>query len=130
MGLLTTWDSTQIRPGEVIAEKRRAAIASAKVAVLLVSSRYLASQAHEREVSALLSAGVPLLCLYVDFSLVDLAAFTYVDPQTGAARKIRLVELGALNDHERPLRALSGSDKGATLMSAVKKIIEAAKGSE
>lgn len=129
-GLLATWDATMIRPGEVIAEKTRAAIESAKVAVLLVSSRFLASQAHEREVAALLSAGVPLLCLYVDFSLVDLASYSYTDPKTRERRSIRLVELGALNEHERPLRSLSASEKGATLMRSVKKILEAARPQE
>jgi nucleoside phosphorylase len=125
-GHFKTWDATRIRPGEVIAAKTAEALASAKLAVLLVSSNYLASKERAEEVSKLLSAGVPLLCLYIDHSLVDLVSYTYDDPETGAKKKIKLVELSALNNRKKPLKSLSGADKSEALMEAVAKIVEAA----
>jgi nucleoside phosphorylase len=125
-GLIKTWDATRIRPGEVIAAKTAEALASAKIAVLLVSSNYLASKERAEEVVKLLSAGVPLLCLYIDHSLVDLVSYTYDDPETGAKKKIKLMELSALNNRKKPLKSLSGADKSEALMEAVTKIVEAA----
>lgn len=129
-GLVTTWDTTEIRPGEAIWEKTEAAIASSKLAVLLVTGHFLAANQCGREISALLSAGLPTFCLYVDPCLVDLFFYTYMDSATGENRKIRLVDLDALNDPQQPLRSLSSNEKAATLTRAIKKFFETASPAE
>jgi nucleoside phosphorylase len=121
-GLLSTWDATQIGAGEVKERARRDALNSARVAVLLISKSFLASGDQDLEVSALLSAGVPLLCLHVDYSLADLATYKFTDPETGAASILRLGDLVALNEPDKPLRSLSAPNKNAALIRAAKKI--------
>jgi hypothetical protein len=124
-GILRTWDATKILQGQSIFNERQAALETAKVAVLLVSPSFLARDENTREVSALLSAGVPVFCLHVDRSLAEFVSYSYADPETGAERTIKVASLDALNDFRRPLKSLSNADRSEALMMAASKIVEA-----
>jgi hypothetical protein len=54
--LLEVWDNTNISPGEIRREERQKALASAKVAVLLISADFLASKFVDDELPVLLDA--------------------------------------------------------------------------
>jgi hypothetical protein len=95
------WDDTQIKPGELWSDAIKKAIASAHVAILLVSVDYLASEyILENELPPLLTAseeeGVTILPVILGpcfFQRTDLARFQPVNDPS--------IPLSKMNQHEK-----------------------------
>lgn len=115
MGLLSEWDDTQIQPGAKWREEIKAALASAKVAVLLVSKAFLKSEfIASEELPTLLKAakddGVIICPVVLDHCLYDLSA---------------LKDYQAANDVAKPLSGLSAAKCDETLAKIARKILDA-----
>ena len=114
-GLVRTWSDPDMKPGEQWRESIEEAIASSKVAVLLVSPHFLASEfIANHELPAVLDAastrGVRIFWIAVSASLSE---------ETEIAR------YAAANDPARPLDALSRADRGRELVAICQKIKDA-----
>jgi hypothetical protein len=109
---LSVWDDSSIKPGEKWREEIRRAIATAKVAVLLVSPSFLASDfIAEHELPPLLNAagkkGMTILWIPVSSS-------SYSETEIG--------EYQAACDPAKPLRGLSPAKRDEALVDICKKI--------
>ena len=113
--MIAVWDDSMIRAGSVWKESIRQALASAKVAVLLVSPTFLASKfIAEQELPPLLEAaekeGVAILWVPVrpsSFQVTPIAAYQAAHPPekplaslSPAARDMALVKICGLIQHE------------------------------
>jgi hypothetical protein len=113
--LIKTWDDTQIRPGARWQNEIGRALASTRVALLLVSPDFLASSlVMNDEVPALLRAaeneGVTILCLILRPCLYE--------------RFPMLSQFQAVNSPRRPLSALSRYQREQALVNLVTTIEE------
>ena len=112
-GQIKIWDDTHILPGQKWFDEITGAIASAKVAVLLVSADFLASDFIDRhELAPVLKAaeqeGVTILWVAVSYCL-----FQYTE----------LAQYQALNDDPaKPLNSFSGAKLDKELMRICKRI--------
>lgn len=111
---IPVWDDTEIRSGDRWEDEIKKGLASAKVAVLLVSPDFLNSKyVSERELPSLLKAaeheGLRILCVVVRHSAVN---------ETG------LGVYQAANDPSAPLDSLSPSDAEKELLSICGRICE------
>ena len=109
------WDDTKIKSGAKWRKEINAAINSAKVAVLLVSADFLASDfIAQEELPPLLEAaekeGLKIIWIYVNDCLFDHSAIN---------------DYQAAHDVSQPLAGLTEPQQGATLKEISKKIIEA-----
>jgi len=109
---LKIWDDTHILPGKLYYEEIREAIASAKVAVLLVSADFLASDFIDRhELAPVLKAaeqeGVTILWVAVSHCLFQYSA---------------IEKYQAVNEPSRPLSSFSGAKLDKELTRICKKI--------
>jgi TIR domain len=109
------WDDTQIRPGEEWREKIGEALATARLAVLLVSNDFLNSRfIREKELPPLLDAagkdGLRILWVAVRHSLYS---------------ETEIERYQAVNDPKRPLESLRGSDRDKELVRISKEILKA-----
>ena len=103
-GSLVFWDDTKIQAGKIWREELDAAVRSAKVAILLVSAAYLASDfIAEQELPALLAAareeGMTLLPVIVSpcaFAVTPLAAYQTVNAPDQPVSGMRKAERDAL----------------------------------
>jgi len=114
-GLLTEWDDTQIQPGAMWRVEIQKALASAKVAVLLVSSTFLDSEfIASEELPTLLEAakneGAIICPVIVGNCLFDCSA---------------LKDYQAVNDPAKPLSSLSPQKREEAIEQIARKIIEA-----
>ena len=103
-GLVDWWDDTRLKPGSNWREEIKQAVAEAKVAVLLISADFFASEfIHTNELPPLLKAAAEdnALLLSVILQPVNLAGSP-------------LAEFQAINDPQRPLgklRTKAGRDE-------------------
>jgi hypothetical protein len=115
---ISVWDDTKIRPGEAWREEIKDAIATAKVAVLVVSPDFLASDfIAEHELPSALEAakedGLKILWIAARFSMYE---------ETEIAR------FQAVNDPARPLAGMSGANRERELIRICKEIKSAISG--
>jgi TIR domain len=115
LGTITTWDDTKISPGAKWRKEINTALGSARVAVLLVSPEFLASEFITRvELPKLLRAaerdGLTVLWVAVKHSLYRLTAIAHYQ---------------AANDPAKPLTALSRSNRDKELLRICDKIEQA-----
>jgi hypothetical protein len=113
---IRSWDDTQIRPGSKWREEIRQALATARVALLLISPEFLASDfVMDEEVPTLLKAaqeeGVVILCLIVRPSLFD--------------NFDALSQFQTVNAPDRPLSSLSRYQREKALVALAKTIDKA-----
>jgi hypothetical protein len=113
--LITTWDDSQIPPGTDWMKEIKEALDLAKVAVLLVSPNFFASDfIVEHELLPLIEAnetkGLTILWVAVSYSM-------YKDTP--------IKKYQAVNDPSRPLNSLSPSDQDKILLDICKKIGQA-----
>ena len=114
-GGLKIWSDEQIKPGSLWRDEIEAALADAKVAVLLVTPNFLASEfITSKELPHLLKAaeqeGLKILWIPVEYCLyeyTDIEKYQSVHPPT------------------RPLSALKPAEVNAALMAICKAIAEA-----
>jgi hypothetical protein len=109
------WADTKLKPGEKWREEIEKALSQAKVAILLISTDFLASDFITKyELPTLLKAaeieGTTILPLLVSPSL-----FT-AHPQLG--------EFQAINEPERPLSALRKNEREDVLIALTKRVME------
>ena len=115
-GEISLWDDTQIRGGRRWRKEIEGALVTARVAVLLVSRHFLASDfIAERELPSLLAAveqeGVTILWVYVSACLYD---------------ETVIGEYQAAHDPARTLDEMTEAECQRTLVSICKRIKEAA----
>jgi hypothetical protein len=116
-GLLSEWDDLQIQPGAQWRDEIQAALSTAKVAVLLVSPRFLESEfIASEELPILLQAakddGVVICPVIVDHCLYSESA---------------LGNYQAANAISKPLMALEGAERSEELTKIARKILTALK---
>lgn len=114
---LAVWDDTQIRPGAAWKEEIRRALATAKVAVLMVSPHFLASDfITDEEVPPLLAAAKQA-GLKVLWFVVSACSYEETD----------IEQYQAVLDPKKPLAGLSEADVDAAFVKICKEIGEAVK---
>jgi cellulose biosynthesis protein BcsQ len=111
IGNIDIWDDTMIRPGERWRSKIQASLRSAKVAVLLVSPEFLASEfISTNELPSLLNVEVEAVWCPISPSLVD---------------RTPIVNYQAVINPARPLSAMRKAEQSEALVRMAKEIEKA-----
>lgn len=119
-GLITRWDDTHIRAGQQWRDEIRQALARAKVAVLLVSPDFLASDfIAEEELPHLLDAA----------EKEGLVIF-WVPVRASLYKETEIEKYQAAHDPARPLASLSPAEQDHALVEISEKICEVIKAAE
>jgi 8-oxo-dGTP pyrophosphatase MutT (NUDIX family) len=117
LDLIQTWDDSKIPSGANWKEEIEDALASAKVAVLLVSPHFLASDyIANKEIP-------PLLRAAKDEGLIIL----WVAVSASAWRRTPITNYLAANDPERPIKSLTQANRDKEWLKICEKILTAAK---
>jgi hypothetical protein len=118
-GAITSWSDEQIVPGSQWFEEIKSALAQTKVAVLLVSSEFLASDfIHEHELGPLLKK-----------TQQGGANILWVPVSASSYEKTPLKGYQALLDPEKPMDGMADSDREKAWVEICKKIEKAVKAS-
>lgn len=115
-GIVDIWDDKKIVPGAMWKKEIEDALQSAKIAVLMVSPNFLASDfIAKHELPPLLRAaqdeGVRIFWIYLDYCLYE---------------KTEIGGYQAAHDVSRPLSALSKSERGAVISRVCHELIRLA----
>jgi tetratricopeptide (TPR) repeat protein len=111
-GEIQKWDDTDLRPGEDWLGHIRSAMATAKVAILLVSQDYLESDfIHKEELPQLLEAAIR-----------DGLTMFWIALGHSTVHTTPLYRLQAANDPARPLKPLGKTEREQEWLEIVKKI--------
>ena len=108
------WDDTQIKAGDKWRDEIESALAETKVAILLVSTDFLASDFIAKDELP------PLLKAVED----DGATVLPVILKPSLFAKTKLAEFQAVNDPSEPLSALSESEQDAVLVSLAERVVK------
>lgn len=114
---LRSWDDTQIKPGAAWKEEIRRALATAKVAVLIVSPHFLASDFITDEEVPVLLAAAKQAGLTVIWFVVRACSYDETD----------IPNYQAVLDPKRPLAGMSDADVDDALVQICRQISEAMK---
>lgn len=109
---ITVWDDTQILPGAVREEEIAAAIGRARIAILLVSPHFLASDRIYKEQLPQILEGYRKGDLIVYWLAISASVYEMTD----------IAKIQALNDPDRPLDSLSPSEQNKTLTAVAKRL--------
>ena len=129
--MLDLWDDLRVDTGERGEAELRRAIAATRVALLLVSPSFVASQFITSHALPVLLAAqehprAAVMCLYLRPALDVFAEYAFVDPNTAHARSVRLTNFHGLNDPMQPLAELDKPARHQVLQVAAEEIIKAA----
>lgn len=129
--MLDLWDDLRVDAGPRGAAELQRALDATRVAVLLVSPRFLSSAfVAEHALPALLAGQehprAAVMCVYLRPALDVFNETRFVDPITGADRSVRITSFRGLNDPVHPLSALERPARHEVLQSAAAEIIKAA----
>lgn len=127
-GQISTWSDKAIKTGDFWHESIQESLNAAKVAVLLVSPSFLASEyIQNNELPILLKKamdrGVLILPIILRWSLYNEATFKYPHPVDGP-EELPLKVFQAANPPNRPLNALKDDEQDKILLSVAQRILE------
>jgi len=125
-GLITTWSDQQIEIGEEWHVQIQSALTSARIAVLLVSPAFLASEyIRNNELPILLrrarEEGVLILPIILRPCLYTTIRFNFPDPETGP-EQFSLADLQAANSPNHSLSELDETNQDRALVSVCRRI--------
>ena len=129
--MLDLWDDLRVDSGLRGEQELQRAVASARVAVLLVSpglltSAFVAEHALPVMLAAQQHPRAAVMCLYLRPAMDVFAEFKFVDPHSEQPRSVRITNFYGLNDPLRPLAALDKPARHQVLQLAADEIIKAA----
>ena len=129
--MLDLWDDERVDDGPRGEQELRRAIATTRVAVLLVSPGFMTSPLVAAHALPVLLAAqehprAAVMCLYLRPAMDVFAEFKFLDAQTQAPRSIRITNFYGLNDPLRPLAALEKPARHQIFQAAAEEIIKAA----